>query len=151
MSREHYFCLQYKYLHSCQCIITVTETKCIRFLGHMLTVVWKHALVTFCYNWSSDFVIVITFHSFIHSCMHIVHDQEHMQGWSCLFVLLFPWTAGLNLVVWKHYICIMTLEATPSSYCPISKVAMGQIFLQISLVPVVPPMLYIILSVYCIF
>jgi hypothetical protein len=44
----------------------------------------------------------------------------------------------------------MTLEATPNSYCPISKVAMGQIFLQVSLVPAVPPVLYIILSVYCI-
>lgn len=45
------------------------KKKCIRFLGRMYVnhVVWKHAFATFCYNWSSEFVIVITFHSFIHA------------------------------------------------------------------------------------
>ena len=41
-------------------------------------VVWKHALATFCYNWSSDFVIVITFHSFIHLFIQpFIHSFIH--------------------------------------------------------------------------
>jgi len=45
MSREHYFCLQYKYLHFCQCIIAVTETKYVRFFGHVLTVLFGNMLL----------------------------------------------------------------------------------------------------------
>jgi hypothetical protein len=45
ISREPYFCLQYKYLHFCQCIIADTVTQCIIFLGHGLTVWFGNMLL----------------------------------------------------------------------------------------------------------
>jgi hypothetical protein len=97
---------------------------------------------TSCYSWSSDFVTFITF--LMHSCT-LCMKKEHIcrDGHVCLSFWLFTClklkTIGLILV--KCDMNVMTLEATPNSYCLISKVALGQVFFLVSLVPIVPPML----------
>ena len=78
MSRVHYFFLQYRYLHFHQCIVTVSETKCIHFLGRGLTVWFGNVLLLLSVIFEGVTLLLSShfIHSFIHSFMHIVHKDN---------------------------------------------------------------------------